>query len=141
MTLSPFPLQIAWRKRTPPRPPSNARRTAPESSTLSPTQPPLSLALQVRGHGRILNVTISAATVGRYLCRASVRGFTEISADAHILMKGPPKIFSRPAKQSAGVGDTVSKNSRKGSYKDSGKDSTPSTSRTTATGSIDTFND
>ena len=49
--------------------------------------------LQVRGYDDTLSVRISESTVGLYLCRASVKGFKEVSASASVLMRGPPRIL------------------------------------------------
>ena len=42
-----------------------------------------------------LKVAIGASTVGKYICRASVKGFREVTASAEIFMKGPPRIFKK----------------------------------------------
>ncbi len=52
-------------------------------------------------------MSISESTVGRYLCRASARGFTEVTAEASVLMKGPPRIIRRQQTQYGAVGETV----------------------------------
>lgn len=46
---------------------------------------PYSPLLQVRGYEGNLTVRISEQTVGKYICRASVTGFTEITAAASVL--------------------------------------------------------
>jgi hypothetical protein len=40
-----------------------------------------------------LKVVIGSSTVGKYICRASVKGFREVTAAAEIFMKGPPRIL------------------------------------------------
>ena len=35
-----------------------------------------------------LTVRIDESSIGKYICRASVKGFREISASAEVLMKG-----------------------------------------------------
>lgn len=42
-----------------------------------------------------LNLVASNETAGRYYCKAHSNGFPEISAEALIILKGPPKIISR----------------------------------------------
>src|SRR5262245_19818323 len=57
------------------------------------------LSLQVRSYDSNMTISITTENVGNYICRASVRGFTEITASASILMKGPPRVIRRQATQ------------------------------------------
>ncbi len=50
---------------------------------------------------------LSPSTVGVYLCRASVKGFKEVSASASVLMRGPPRILRRHPVQFGTEGDTI----------------------------------
>jgi len=54
-----------------------------------------------------LTVTISEVSVGKYICRASVRGFPEVTSFAEILMRGPPKVIRKNAVQFGRVGSNV----------------------------------
>ena len=49
--------------------------------------------LQVHSYESELKVSISASAVGKYICRASVKGFREVTSSAEIFMKGPPRII------------------------------------------------
>jgi len=51
-------------------------------------------------------VTVTPDTAGRYICQAVVQGFPEVSAEAVILLKGPPKILSQRI-QFGSQGETV----------------------------------
>ncbi len=53
-----------------------------------------------------LTVTVTPDTAGRYICQAVVQGFPEVSAEAAIMLKGPPKILSQRI-QLGSEGDTV----------------------------------
>ncbi|KAJ8706062.1 hypothetical protein PYW07_010839 [Mythimna separata] len=53
-----------------------------------------------------LTLTLDTHTSGRYLCKASVDGYTEIEAEASVFIKGPPKIISNQT-QFGNQGDTV----------------------------------
>lgn len=46
----------------------------------------------------VLSIIASNETAGRYYCKAQSIGFPEISAEALVILKGPPKILS-PAEQ------------------------------------------
>ncbi|XP_059093510.1 irregular chiasm C-roughest protein-like [Tigriopus californicus] len=61
----------------------------------------------VRGYTSKLTVKISEATIGKYICRASVKDFQEISASAEIMMKGPPHIIRRNSIQYGYEGTTI----------------------------------
>lgn len=50
--------------------------------------------------------TVTKDTEGRYICQAVVQGFPQVSAEAFILLKGPPKIESRRIQYGI-EGDTV----------------------------------
>ena len=50
--------------------------------------------LQVIGYDANYTVRIDEDSIGRYICRASVKGFPEISATAELFMKGPPRILN-----------------------------------------------
>ena len=50
---------------------------------------------------------VSEITIGRYTCRASVQGFTEVSESAEIFVKGPPRIIRTNRIQFGRVGDNV----------------------------------
>jgi hypothetical protein len=54
---------------------------------------------QVHSYESELKVAISGSTVGKYICRASVKGFREVTASAEIFMKGPPRIFRKDPTQ------------------------------------------
>lgn len=49
---------------------------------------------QVVGTSPNLTITVSTETAGKYICKASVVGFPEISAMASVYLKGPPTITS-----------------------------------------------
>lgn len=49
---------------------------------------------RVVGVSETLHVLALNETAGRYYCKAHSAGFTEISAEALIILKGPPKILS-----------------------------------------------
>ena len=66
-----------------------------------------SVFLQVRGYGANLTVRISSGTVGRYICRASVYGFTEIHAEASVLMRGPPRFIRKQELQYGVIEENV----------------------------------
>ena len=53
--------------------------------------------MQVYDYDGNLTVRIDETSVGKYICRASVKGFREISASAQVLMKGPPRIQNNQA--------------------------------------------
>lgn len=53
-----------------------------------------------------LTVTVSAATAGRYRCRASTPGFGEVTAEVTVLVKSAPVIGS-PRVQHGTPSDTV----------------------------------
>ena len=46
------------------------------------------------GYDANYTVRIDEDSIGRYICRASVKGFPEISATAELFMKGPPRILN-----------------------------------------------
>lgn len=48
------------------------------------------------GVSSILSLIISNETAGRYFCKAHSPGFQEISAEALVTLRGPPKITSSP---------------------------------------------
>ncbi|XP_015795128.1 irregular chiasm C-roughest protein [Tetranychus urticae] len=50
--------------------------------------------------------SMSEDKAGRYVCRASVQGFPEVSSSTHVFIKGPPKIMS-PSIQYAVDDETV----------------------------------
>uniref|UniRef100_A0A182QTQ6 Ig-like domain-containing protein n=1 Tax=Anopheles farauti TaxID=69004 RepID=A0A182QTQ6_9DIPT len=52
------------------------------------------------------NVTlvVTAATAGRYYCKASVQGFPEVEADATVFLRGPP-IINSPRQQYGAIHD------------------------------------
>ena len=58
-----------------------------------------------------MTVDICDDTIGKYICRGSVKGFEEISSTAEVFQKGPPRILSQsPNKNEIQVGregDTV----------------------------------
>jgi hypothetical protein len=54
-----------------------------------------------------MTVRIDDFTVGKYICRASVKGFREISATAEILMKGPPRVLNSEGVQFGRIGSNV----------------------------------
>ncbi|XP_063835341.1 irregular chiasm C-roughest protein [Ostrinia nubilalis] len=58
--------------------------------------------------GKTPNLTLSVDThtAGRYVCKASIEGFTEVEAEASVFIKGPPKILSNQT-QYGSQGDTV----------------------------------
>lgn len=49
---------------------------------------------RVVGISSTLNLIASNETAGRYYCKAHSDGFPEISAEALVILKGPPKIIS-----------------------------------------------
>ncbi|KAF4523433.1 hypothetical protein B566_EDAN010366 [Ephemera danica] len=53
-----------------------------------------------------LTLRMSVETAGRYRCRALVHGFPEVSAEAHVYLKGPPAIISHRT-QFGTLGDNV----------------------------------
>lgn len=61
----------------------------------------------MRGYASELTIKISEATIGKYICRASVKDFQEISASAEIMMKGPPHIIRRNPIQYGYEGTTI----------------------------------
>ena len=54
-----------------------------------------------------MTLKISEATVGKYICRASVRGFPEITSSAEVLMKGPPRVIRKDHIQFGREGSNV----------------------------------
>lgn len=50
---------------------------------------------RVVGTSSMLHVIASNETAGRYYCKAHSSGFPEISSEALVILKGPPKIISR----------------------------------------------
>ena len=52
-------------------------------------------------------MAISESSVGRYICRASVYGFTEINAAASVLMRGPPRFIRKQPVQYGAIEETV----------------------------------
>ena len=46
----------------------------------------------VISHSANLTFMVKETTVGAYVCRASVPGYSDISAQAQVFLKGPPKI-------------------------------------------------
>lgn len=50
---------------------------------------------------------IDESAVGKYVCRASVKGYREISASAEVFMKGPPRILNTQALFYGRVGSNV----------------------------------
>ena len=46
------------------------------------------IRFQVYDYDGNLTVRIDESSIGKYICRASVKGFREISASAEVLMKG-----------------------------------------------------
>lgn len=54
----------------------------------------MNLQPRVVGGTETLHVLASNETAGRYYCKAHSNGFAEISAEALIILKGPPKILS-----------------------------------------------
>ena len=62
---------------------------------------------QVRGYESNLTVTITESSIGKYICRASVKGFTEITAAAEVMMKGPPHILRRAHVEYGRVGSDL----------------------------------
>ena len=54
-----------------------------------------------------LTVRIDETSIGKYICRASVKGFREISASAKVFMRGPPKILNTEAIFYGRVGSNV----------------------------------
>lgn len=54
----------------------------------------MSFQPRVVGVSQTLHVLASNETAGRYYCKAHSNGFAEISAEALIILKGPPKILS-----------------------------------------------
>lgn len=52
------------------------------------------VCLQVVGASPNLTIAVSSETAGKYICKASVVGFHEISATASVYLKGPPTITS-----------------------------------------------
>ncbi|XP_040583429.1 irregular chiasm C-roughest protein [Lepeophtheirus salmonis] len=61
----------------------------------------------VIGYDRNLSLIISPSTIGKYICRASVQGFSEIMESADVMMKGPPRVIRRNGVQFGTEGDTV----------------------------------
>lgn len=53
-----------------------------------------------------LTVTVSAASAGKYYCKATSPGFGEVNAEATVLMKSAPTIHS-PRVQHGSPSDTV----------------------------------
>ena len=54
-----------------------------------------------------MTVRIDETSIGKYICRASVKGFREISASAEVFMKGPPRILNTEAIFYGRVGSNV----------------------------------
>ena len=50
---------------------------------------------------------IDRTTIGRYICRASVKGYREIDSEAELFMKGPPRILTDTAIAYGRVGSNV----------------------------------
>ena len=50
---------------------------------------------------------IDSTTIGRYICRASVKGYREIDSEAELFMKGPPRILTDTAIAYGRVGSNV----------------------------------
>lgn len=61
---------------------------------------------QIVSNSPNLTMAVSAETVGKYYCKASVMGFPEVGAEATIYLKRAPAIASA-RRQSGIVGDTV----------------------------------
>lgn len=59
--------------------------------------------------GSNLRIQISSETIGKYICLASVKGFSEVSASAQVLMRGKPKILRSQSHsiQFGGTGESV----------------------------------
>ncbi len=53
----------------------------------------MDLFIQVHSYDSELKIKISESTVGKYICRASVQGFREVTASAEVFMHGPPRIL------------------------------------------------
>ena len=54
---------------------------------------------RVVGTSSTLHLIASNETAGRYYCKAHSSGFTEISSEALLILKGPPRIISRAQQQ------------------------------------------
>ena len=54
----------------------------------------MNFAPSVVGVSSVLSIVASNETAGRYYCKAQSIGFPEISAEALVILKGPPKILS-----------------------------------------------
>ena len=66
-----------------------------------------SFPFQVYDYDGNLTVRIDETSIGKYICRASVKGFREISASAEVFMKGPPRILNTEAIFYGRVGSNV----------------------------------
>ena len=66
-----------------------------------------SFPFQVYDYDGNLTVRIDETSIGKYICRASVKGFREISASAKVFMRGPPKILNTEAIFYGRVGSNV----------------------------------
>jgi hypothetical protein len=54
----------------------------------------LLLFFQVISTSNNLSLTVSIRTAVRYVCVASTEGFTDLTAEAQVYLKGPPDIIS-----------------------------------------------
>uniref|UniRef100_A0A182PBZ6 Ig-like domain-containing protein n=1 Tax=Anopheles epiroticus TaxID=199890 RepID=A0A182PBZ6_9DIPT len=61
---------------------------------------------QVVSSAANVTLVVTAATAGRYYCKASVQGFAEVEADATVYLRGPPEISS-PRQQYGAVHDSA----------------------------------
>uniref|UniRef100_A0A182LX93 Ig-like domain-containing protein n=1 Tax=Anopheles culicifacies TaxID=139723 RepID=A0A182LX93_9DIPT len=61
---------------------------------------------QVVSSATNVTLVVTAATAGRYYCKASVQGFAEIEAEATVYLRGPPAINS-PRQQYGAVHDSA----------------------------------
>lgn len=62
---------------------------------------------QVYDYDGNLTLKIDENSIGKYICRASVKGFREISATAEVFMRGPPRILNNQALFYGRVGSNV----------------------------------
>lgn len=68
--------------------------------------PPLVMPLQIVSNSPNLTMSVTAETVGKYYCKASVMGFADVGAEATIYLKRAPAIAS-PPRQFGLTGDTA----------------------------------
>lgn len=62
--------------------------------------------MQVISTSNNLSLTVSSRTAVRYVCVASTEGFTDLTAEAQVYLKGPPDIISSHIQYGA-IGENV----------------------------------